>query len=432
MVATTTGAPRRAEERVDVVDPSAVARATVLGALTVVIGLAIILLFRNAEGDATLIVNRRGEDTLPDPVVPASGTAWVLGLVAVAAGGYGLVRARGTRPRGGGVVLAVGLLCLVVATLVWATAGAAANPSTSVVGLLSGAVRRASPLALGALAGVLCERSGVVNIAIEGQLLAGAFAGAVIASASGSLLLGAGAGVVVGVLLGLVLGVLAIRFTVDQIVAATFINIFALGVTSFLGAKVLAENADLNRPGTFRPIQIPLLEHIPVVGPVLFDNTFHVFAMFVLVAVVAFALFRTRWGLRVRAVGEHPSAADTVGVNVLRLRYVAVALGGAVAGFGGTFFSLDSAGRFEENMTAGRGFIALAALIFGRWHPVGALGAALVFGFAEEFQARLGLLSSPIPSPVLGMLPYLATLVVVAGLIGKARAPAADGIPFHR
>jgi general nucleoside transport system permease protein len=169
-----------------------------------------------------------------------------------------------------------------------------------------------------------------------------------------------------------------------------------------------------------------------VLGPVLFDSTFHVYATFALVALVAFVLFRTRWGLRVRAVGEHPSAADTVGIDVVRLRYAAVALGGAVAGFGGTFFSLDSAGSFQENMTAGRGFIALAALIFGRWHPVGALGAALVFGFAEEFQSRVAALGSPIPSDFLLMAPYLVTLVVVAGLVGRARPPAADGVRFER
>jgi simple sugar transport system permease protein len=165
---------------------------------------------------------------------------------------------------------------------------------------------------------------------------------------------------------------------------------------------------------------------------VLFDNTWHVYLTLVLVAVVTVALFRTRWGLRLRSVGEHPSAADTVGIDVRRTRYVAVMLGGAVAGFGGTFFSLDSAGRFEQEMTAGRGYIALAAVIFGRWHPVGALGAALVFGFAEEFQGRLATLGSPIPSEFLLTAPYVVTLIVVAGLVGKARAPAADGKPFTR
>lgn len=410
---------------VRVVDRVAQHRARLLGGISAGVGVAAVALFGRAVGDATFILNARGDDTLPDLVVPAGEAATLLGVLAVALGALG---ASVLPPRSAVWVLAGGLALFVAAMLVWATA----DGTTTLVGLLGGALRRASPLALGALAGVVCERAGVVNIAIEGQLLAGAFTGAIVASATDNLYVGVLAGIGAGVLLGYVLAALSIRFVVDQIVGATVINIFALGLTSFLGAKVLAENPDLNQPGTFRPFGIPLLEEIPFLGPVLFDNSFHVFAMFVLVAVVTFALFRTRWGLRVRAVGEHPSAADTVGIDVLGLRYVAVVLGGAVAGFGGTFFSLDSAGRFEENMTAGRGFIALAALIFGRWHPVGALGAAFVFGFAEEFQARLAALGSPIPSEFLLMAPYVVTLVVVAGLVGRARAPAADGVPFHR
>jgi len=413
------------EVAVQVLDKVAQRQARIIGAIVVVLGLATVVLFSRGEGDATFVLNPRGEDTLPHLVVPGGATVWALGVASLL---LGLAGATLLPARRATWVLAGGLVLVVVAMLVWATAGG----TTTVVGLLSGALRRASPLALGALAGVLCERSGVVNIAIEGMLLGGAFTGAIVGSATDSLYAGALAGAGVGLLLGGVLAVLSIRYDVDQIVGATVINIFALGITSYLGAKVLQENPDLNRPGTFRPFGIPLLEDIPVLGPVVFDNTFHVYAMFVLVAVVTVALYRTRWGLRVRAVGEHPSAADTVGINVLRLRYVAVLLGGTVAGFGGTFFSLDSAGRFEENMTAGRGFIALAALIFGRWHPVGALGAALVFGFAEEFQIRLALLGSGIPSQFLLMAPYLVTLIVVAGVLGKARPPAADGQPFKR
>ena len=191
-------------------------------------------------------------------------------------------------------------------------------------------------------------------------------------------------------MLGAFLGVLSIRYRVDQIIGGTVINIFALGITSYLGARVLAEYPDLNQPGSFRPIGIPVLERLPLLGPLLFDNTIYVYLLFVLVFGLWWALFRTRWGLRVRAVGEHPRAADTVGINVLRTRYRSVILGGAVAGFGGTWFTLDATGSFNENMTAGKGFIALAALIFGRWHPVGAFGAALVFGFAEELQAAAG------------------------------------------
>jgi ABC-type uncharacterized transport system permease subunit len=229
------------------------------------------------------------------------------------------------------------------------------------------------------------------------------------------------------VLLGALLAVLSIRYEVDQIIGGTVINIFALGLTSYLGARVLVEYQDLNQPGSFRAVGIPLLEDLPLVGPILFDNTIYVYAMFALVAGLTYALFRTRWGLRVRAVGEHPRAADTVGINVLRTRYRSVILGGAVAGLAGTWFTLDAVSGFEENMTAGKGFIALAALIFGRWHPVGAFVAALVFGFSEELQGRLALLDTPIPSELLLMTPYVVTIVVVAGLVGRSRPPAADG-----
>jgi simple sugar transport system permease protein len=411
-----------------VLDQVARRRARVLSVITVVIGLAAVVFFGRAVGDATFVLNPVREDTLPDVVVPGGTTALVLGLIAIALGVVGWVKGSPKLATG---LLAAGMGLFVVAMLVWATAEAT-NPTTTVVGLLAGTLRRASPLALGALAGVLCERAGVVNIAIEGKLLGGAFAGAVIGSATDSLLFGLLGGVAVGVLLASILAVMSIRFRVDQVVGGTFINIFALGLTTFLAKGVLQEHQDLNDPPTFTAFGIPGLEDIPVLGPVVFDNTFHVYAALVLVPVLAIALYRTRWGLRLRACGEHPKAADSVGIDVKRTRFRAVMLGGAVAGLGGTFFSLDSAGSFQDNMTAGRGFIALAALIFGRWHPVGALGAALVFGFAEEFANRLGVLGSDIPSQFLLMAPYLVTLVVVAGLIGRARPPAADGVPFER
>jgi simple sugar transport system permease protein len=408
-----------------VLDRAVRRRARVLGGITAGLGVAAIVLFGRAVGDATFVLNPRGEDALPDLVLPAGPTAIVLGLIAVA---LGVLAMNWLPPRRATLVLAAGMGLFVAAMLVWATAGG----STTLVGLFAGTIRRATPLALGALAGVLCERAGVINIAIEGMLLSGAFAGSLVASAADNKWVGVAAGLAIGALLGLALGTLSIRYTVDQIVGGTAINLFAIGMTSYLATAVLTKYPDLNSPPTFRPIGIPLLQDIPVVGPVLFDQTPHVYLTFVLVAVVTIALFRTRWGLRARSVGEHPGAADTVGIDVRRVRYIAVMLGGAVAGFGGTFFSLDSAGSFEREMTAGRGFIALAAVIFGRWHPVGVLGAALVFGFAEEFQGRLAGLGSPIPSEFLLMAPYVVTLIVVAGLVGKARPPAADGVPFTR
>ena len=371
--------------------------------------------------DATFVINAPDASIeLPDIEVPSRATALVLGVVTAVLGVIQLVRGFGRRTY---LVLGLVLLFFVIALLAWA----AADASTNVYGLLKGSLRRSIPIAMGALAGVLCERSGVINIAIEGMMLSGAFTGAIVASASGNLWVGLIAGVIIGLVLGALLAWLSITFRVDQIIGGTFINIFALGMTSYLTARVLVPYENLNEPGSFSNFSIPLLSEIPIIGPLLFDNTVYVYLLFILVAVIAYALFRTRWGLRVRSVGEHPKAADTVGINVWRTRWRAVLLGGAVAGLAGTFFSLDSAGNFEENMTAGKGFIALAALIFGRWHPVGALGAALVFGFAEELQGRLAILQTPIPSEFLLMTPYIVTIFVVAGLVGRARPPAADG-----
>jgi simple sugar transport system permease protein len=321
------------------------------------------------------------------------------------------------------LVFGIALALFIVALLAWAARG----DDISIIGLLDGALRRSIPLAFGALAGLLCERSGIINIGIEGMLLTGAFTAAITASAADNTWVGLLSGVAVGALLGAFLGVMSIRYRVDQIIGGTVINTLALGMTSYLTARVLLEYPNLNEPGSFRAFGIPGLERLPFVGPLLFDNTIYVYLLFALVFGLWWGLFRTRWGLRVRAVGEHPRAADTVGINVLRTRYRSVMLGGAVAGLGGTWFTLDAVSSFDEQMTAGRGFIALAALIFGRWHPVGAFIAALVFGFSEELQQRLAVLDTPIPSEFLLMAPYLVTIVVVAGLVGRSRPPAADG-----
>jgi len=397
------------------------------GIATAVLGLIALVAFglgSESGLDATFVFSRGGEAfELPDVTVPARATALVLGVVIVA---LGVAQVAGRLTSRTYLVFGISLALFVVALLAWA----ARDDSINIVGLLDGTLRRSIPLALGALAGVLCERAGVVNIAIEGMLLTAAFVGALTASAAGTPWVGMASGVAAGALLGLALAVLSIRYQVDQIIGGTVINIFAVGLTSYLTARVLVEYQDLNQPGSFRSVAIPLLGDIPLVGPLLFDNTIYVYVMFVLVFGLAWALFRTRWGLRLRAVGEHPRAADTVGINVLRTRYRAVVLGGAVAGFAGTWFTLDAVSGFDENMTAGRGFIALAALIFGRWHPVGAFIAALVFGFAEELQGRLALLDTPLPSELLLMTPYVVTIIVVAGLVGRSRPPAADGQPY--
>jgi general nucleoside transport system permease protein len=403
------------------------ARRVGFGIATLVLGLITLVSFGlgSASGlDATFVLSRPSDVVqLPDLVLPARATCLVLGVAIVVLAGLLLA---GVVRRHVYLVFGIGLGLFVVALLAWAARG----DSVSIIGLLDGTLFRATPLALGALAGLLCERAGVVNIAIEGMLLTGAFVAAITASASNSVWVGLGAGLVAGAVLGAFLGVLSIRYRVDQIIGGTVINILALGLTSYLGARVLSEYPDLNEPGKFRPIGVPGLSRIPIVGDVLFDNTVYGYLMLILVFGLWWALFRTRWGLRVRAVGEHPRAADTVGINVLRTRYRSVIMGGAVAGVGGTWFTLEATGGFNENMTAGKGYIALAALIFGRWHPVGAFIAALVFAFSEELQTRLALLDTPIPSDFLLMVPYIVTIVVVAGLVGRSRPPAADGQPY--
>lgn len=421
-------APAEGEPQAEEVRPSE-RRRVGFGIATVVLGLIALAAFgfgSEAGLDFTFVFGR-GSDAvqIPDLELPARATSIVLAALILGLGAALLVGAEVVRHRIY-LVFGIALALFVVALLAWAARG----DDISIIGLLDGALRRSIPLAFGAFAGLLCERAGIINIAIEGMLLTGAFTAAITASAANSTWVGLLCGVGAGMLLGAFLGVMSIRYRVDQIIGGTVINILTLGLTSYLTARVLTEYANLNEPGTFRDIGIPGLERVPLVGPIVFDNTIYVYLLFALVIGLWYALFRTRWGLRVRAVGEHPRAADTVGINVLRTRYRAVIAGGAVAGLGGTWFTLDLVSSFDENMTAGRGFIALAALIFGRWHPVGAFIAALVFGFSEELQNRLAVLDTPIPSEFLLMTPYVITIVVVAGLVGRSRPPAADGQPY--
>jgi simple sugar transport system permease protein len=379
------------------------------------------VLASGTEGDVIFRLGEAAGDL--DWTVSSWGLATFSAVVFGFLGGWELTRGVG---RWSNVALAIALGIFAFAFLGYAAAG----KSLSLVGMLDGSVKAATPIAFGALSGVMCERVAVINIGIEGMLLTGAFMGAVMGTII-SPMAGLASAVLVGGVMAAGLAVLAIRYRVDQIIAGVVINIFALGLTSFLSAQILVENsAAYNSPGVLRPISIPLLGDIPVVGRILFNQNIFIYAMFVIVAAMTYGLFKTRWGLRSRAVGEHPKAADTLGINVFRTRYINVILGGMIAGFGGAYFTLGSVGAFNENMTAGRGFIGLAAMIFGRWHPVGALGAALVFGFADSLQVKLAILDSGIPSEFLLMAPYLVTIVVVAGVVGAARPPAADGQPY--
>jgi ABC-type uncharacterized transport system permease subunit len=299
------------------------------------------------------------------------------------------------------------------------------------VDIVRGTFIGALPLIFGALAGVLCERSGVVNVAIEGQLLAGAFGGALVGTIAASAWIGLIGGILGGILISALLAWFSIRYLVDQVVLGVVLNLLALGLTGFLYEQVMRPAPEkYNQPPRFPVWHIPLLEKIPVLGPSVFTGNLFLFLALILVVVMNVWLFQTRWGLRTRSVGEHPAAADTLGIKVLRVRYRNVLLAGAVAGMGGAFFTLGLVGQFSKNMISGKGFIALAALIFGRWNPVGALLAALFFGFADKLAGYLAGISSPIPSEFLAMLPYLATILAVAGLVGRVRAPAADGTPY--
>lgn len=296
------------------------------------------------------------------------------------------------------------------------------------VSALNFMLRASVPLILGALSGILCERSGIINIGIEGMMLAGAYGAFVAKVATNgwalypSLLTGVAAALLIGGAMGLLHATLSIRFRMDQIISGTVIIILATGITAYLFDR------DAVAVGRFIPVEIPLLGQIPVIGDVLFNNPPLTYSALLLVVVVHVALFYTRWGLRTRAVGEHPSAADTVGINVNRYRYINTTIGGALAGLGGGFLVLEAVGQFQEGMTAGRGFISLAAMIFGNWNPFGALGAALLFGYTQALQNELLLAGvTLLPRQFVAMIPYVVTIVAVAGLVGRVRPPAAEG-----
>ncbi|MBA3909137.1 MAG: ABC transporter permease [Rhodobacter sp.] len=396
-------------------------RARYTGGVLVLLALFVVVVFGpGAYGDATFRLSRPGDAVvLGDLVVPAAPFIYVAASLLAFLGARQFLRGG---VRWTSLSLGLGLALVVLAFLVWATAGNA----FSLTGMLQATMVRAVPIALGGLAGVMCERAGVVNIAIEGMLLAGAFTGALVGSVIGGWggLLSA---VVIGGLFGFILAALVVTYRMDQIIAGVVINLFVLGLTSYVSSQVFSQYRGLNNAPVFRSWKVPLLGDIPVIGPMLFNQNLFVYGALALVALATYYLFHTRSGLRARAVGEHPRAADTLGINVYRIRYLHVTMGGMVAGFGGAWFTLGSVGRFDEDMTGGRGFIGLAAMIFGRWHPVGALGAALVFGFADSLQQKLALLGTGVPSEFLAMSPYIATIIVVAGLVGRARPPAADG-----
>jgi len=320
----------------------------------------------------------------------------------------------------------------------------------------------AAPIALGALCGIMNERSGVVNIGIEGMMLSGAFAGFLVAGLvhrsfggdgwgpfgiTPALLAGVVAAIVVAMLLSALHAWLSITIAADQIISGVIINVAALGLTGYLNRLLISPNPRLGA-GTFSTFRLPPeVADFPVVGWLLemfLEQGPIAMSVVVFVIVLQVLLFRSRWGLRTRAVGEHPRAADTVGINVIRLRYRNVIVAGIFAGLAGAYLTLEGTGSFQNNMTAGRGFIALAAVIFGRWTPIGALGAALLFAYSGAFGQAvrirppgddypdLGAIMAAVPSQVYGALPYIVTIVILAGVVGRSIAPAAVGKPYQK
>lgn len=368
--------------------------------------------------------------TKDDPAHEVNGRllVWISLVVAVAA----LVLAILNKVPKGAVGMAVFLLvgiAFFLGFIVWNYADQEVT-SLSIINPLPGTIRLSTPLVLGALAGVMCERAGVINIAIEGQLLMGAFFASVASSLAYSAEMGLVGGIAAGVMMSWMLGIFALRYQVNQVVLGVVLIAFATGLTAFLLSQIPNDaKAYLNEPLKLQRVEIPGLSKIPVLGAALFNQTILVYLMYFSVALVAFLLYQTKWGLRVRSVGEHPKAADTVGIKVNRTRWQAILFGGVFAGLGGAFFTVGSTGSFDNGASAGNGFIALAAVIMGRWHPIGATCAALFFGFLTTLQFQLQYLGK-IPSELLLASPYLATIIAVAGFVGRVRPPAADGEPY--
>ncbi len=367
------------------------------------------------------VVSTLGFEKLGRRKVPTQLTVTALGALCAALGAATYVlKARG------GALLLLGLFAAMLGVLTALAQGA----SIDLVGMLASSLRMSTPIALGALAGILCERAGVVNIAIEGMMLSAAAFGFGANLFFQNLWIGVLAAMLVGGLMAALHAVMSIRFKTDQIISGTAINILAVGASGFLRRAYLVQAYFVGK--TLTSIKIPLLSEVPVLGSIFFRNQPIVYMMLILLVALHIILFYTPWGLRTRAVGEHPLAADTVGINVFRMRYVNVIAAGCIAGLAGAWFSLETVGSFEDLMTAGKGFIALAAMIFGNWNPIGAFFGALLFGFADALQIKLQILNVPMPYQFLGMAPYIATMIVLGGFIGRTTPPAAEGIPYEK
>ncbi|WP_394254555.1 ABC transporter permease [Pseudoclavibacter helvolus] len=383
-----------------------------------------------AGASSTIDLNSDGVPLKFDPLVlPTMVTNLIIGVILAGITVVAFLRTAAGNKLPMWVMVVFGILW------VWALiVFIGANANVPLTWLLTGTLAISTPLIFGSMAGLVSERVGVVNIAIEGQLLAGAFTSALIGSMTGNPFLGLLGAILAGMLVSLILAVFSIRYLVEQVVVGVVINMLVIGLTNFLYSGVMTRDSGflntIAQNEKYPRFAIPLLSDIPVIGSLLFDNTFIVYLMFLTVPALTFALFKTRWGLRLRAVGEHPKAADTVGIKVNKTRFWNVLLSGAIAGAGGSFFTLGSVGSFSQEMTSGQGYIALAALIFGRWHPVYATLAALLFGFASNLKTLVSQVGANIPPEFMAMIPYIVTILAVAGFVGQSRGPAAAGKPY--
>lgn len=390
--------------------------------------IAVLLLIVFGRGGKTLFeFSANGGSVIPPLTIAAGPVDIVIAIVAVV---LAVVSAVLTwrQIRTPFWYIAIFALLIITGFLIWASAGNT-NPFF-VTSLLVGTVGASTPYIFGSLGGVISERVGVTNIAIEGQLLAGAFVSAITATATHSAVAGIIAAAGAGVLVSLVLGVFTIKYWVNQVIVGVVLNFLVIGLTTFVYQQVLTANTALNSFPALQNVNIPLLSSIPIIGPVLFGQNVIVYLMYLAVVLVTIGLYRTRWGLRLRSVGEHPQAADTVGINVGRTRLWNVALAGAIVGVGGSWFTLGDVGPFDANITNGAGYIALAAVIFGGWHPIRAMFAALLFGFCTDLQSAFSTSGSVVPNDFLLMLPYVVTILAVAGFVGRVRPPAAAGKPY--
>ncbi|RRR65499.1 MAG: ABC transporter permease [Candidatus Viridilinea halotolerans] len=405
-----------------------VTRRQVIAGFAILFGLLLIFNYASALGAAdpvtTRIIFGVGGPSLQPPTaltLVGVGSFWLL------AGALSFIP---RWVRMGTTMLWISALLIIPALLIWA----AADKQINVVSLASVALRLSTPIALGALAGIYAERSGIINIGIEGMMLTGAAFGFAIFAFTDNIWLGVIVAVIAGGVMALLHGALSITFKTDQIISGTVINILAIGVTGYLRRQFFVDGT--GGRVTLPQFSLPLLSDIPILGPIFFVGKPIFFTMILMVILTHILLFSTRYGLRMRAVGENPKAAATVGINVKRTRYVNIVISGMLAGLGGAWFSLETVGRFDDGMTAGKGFIALAAMIFGKWMPFGAFGGAALFGFAEALGSNFQIIQVqafglPVPVQFLQLLPYLVTMVVLAGLIGRATGPAATGKPYE-